>query len=159
MTELTKKLSMKKTFFVTQLESFFSTISTEFQEKINTLELENKLLKEQNEKLNYDVKNLVEIKNSLLKEIEESKQDKKLLKNEVENLKLISNDERNLELIRENNKLKKESSSLIEEIETLKQKINNLQTFLQKGAGAYSNTLFEQKKEEVIKEITKNISK
>jgi FtsZ-binding cell division protein ZapB len=159
MTELAKKLSMKKTFFVTQLESFFSTMTTEFQDKINSLELENKLLKEQNDKLNYDVKNLVEIKNRLLNEIEEFKQEKKSLQDELQSLKVISNDERNLELIRENNKLKNKTNSLVEEIESLKQKISNLQTFLQKGAGAYSSSILEQKKEEVIKEITKNISK
>jgi len=159
MTELSKKLSMKKTFFVTQLESFFNTITSEFQEKINSLELENKLLKEENEKLSYDVKNLVEIKNRLLKEIEDEKKEKRSLKDEVISLKTISNDERNIELLRENNKLKKETTSLIEEIDELKKKINNLQTFLQKGAGAYSQSILEKKKEEVIKEITKNITK
>jgi len=159
MTELAKKLSMKKTFFVTQLESFFSSITSEFQEKLNSLEVENKLLKEQNEKLNYDVKNLVDIKNKLLKEIEETNSEKKSLEDEVITLKTLSNDERNLELLRENNKLKKETITLVEEIEALKQKINNLQTFLQKGAGAYNQSILEQKKEEVIKEITKNITK
>jgi len=159
MTELAKKLSMKKTFFVTQLESFFSSITSEFQEKLNSLEVENKLLKEQNEKLNYDVKNLVDIKNKLLKEIEEINSEKKSLEDEVITLKTLSNDERNLELLRENNKLKKETTTLVEEIEALKQKINNLQTFLQKGAGAYNQSILEQKKEEVIKEITKNITK
>ena len=150
---------MKKTFFVTQLESFFSTMTTEFQEKVSSLELENKLLKEQNEKLNYDVKNLVDIKNSLLEEIEEFKKERKELQDELQSLKVISNDERNLELIRENNKLKNKTNSLVKEIEGLKDKIGNLQTFLQKGAGAYGNSILEQKKEEVIREITRNITK
>jgi len=159
MTELSKKLSMKKTFFVTQLESFFNTISSEFQEKLNSLEVENKLLKEQNEKLSYDVKNLVEIKHKLLNDIEEKNKEIEHLDFELKKLNETTNDERNIELIRENNRLKKESNSLIEEIENLKSKINNLQTFLQKGANAYNDTLLNQKKEEVIKEITKNISK
>jgi len=159
MTELSKKLSMKKTFFVTQLESFFNTISSEFQEKLNSLEVENKLLKEQNEKLSYDVKNLVEIKNKLLNDIEEKNKEIEHLDFELKKLNETTNDDRNIELIRENNRLKKESNSLMEEVETLKSKINNLQTFLQKGANAYNDTLLNQKKEEVIKEITKNIAK
>ncbi len=149
MTELSKKLSMKKTFFVTQLESFFSTITSEFQEKLNSLEVENKLLKEQNEKLNYDVKNLVEIKNNFIKTLDEKEKEIKSLQNELKKTKLTSNDDRNLDLIRENNKLKKESVSLVEEINILKQKIGNLQNFLQKGAGAYNDTLLSQKKKKL----------
>jgi len=158
MTELSKKLSMKKTFFVTQLESFFNTITSEFQERVSSLEIENKLLKEQNEKLNYDVKNLVEIKNRLQMENEDLQADKKHLKDEIESLKTISNDERNITLLRENNKLKKESDALAMEVASLKEKINNLQAFVQKG-GAYSQSILEQKKEDVIKEISKNMTK
>jgi len=146
MTELAKKLSMKKTFFVTQLESFFSTMTTEFQEKINSLEVENKLLKEQNQKLSYDVDNLVKIKNKLLSEKEEKEHEIKSLQNELDKYKQTTNDERNLELIRENNRLKKEANTLTQEVENLKTKITNLQNFLQKGAGAYSENLLNQKK-------------
>jgi len=134
-------------------------MTTEFQEKINSLEVENKLLKEQNQKLSYDVDNLVKIKNKLLSEKEEKEHEIKSLQNELDKYKQTTNDERNLELIRENNRLKKEANTLTQEVENLKTKITNLQNFLQKGAGAYSENLLNQKKEEVIKEITKNITK
>ncbi|HIP02056.1 MAG TPA: hypothetical protein EYG75_00905, partial [Campylobacterales bacterium] len=58
--EISKKLTMKKTFFVTQLESFFNTISQEYQEIISAKEVENSLLTEKLNKHELDIKNLVE---------------------------------------------------------------------------------------------------
>ena len=159
MTELTKKISMKKTFFTTQLESFFSSITSEFSEKLNSLEVENKVLKEQNQKLDYDVKNLVEIKNSLTDSLEKANSKVASLELKLKKLTEVSNDDRNIELIKDNNKLKKTNNSLAQELENLKQKMSNLQNFIQKGANAYSKSLMDGKKEEIIKEITKNISK
>jgi len=159
MTDLTKKLSMKKTFFVTQLESFFNTITQEFQEKLQSIEVENKVLKEKNKKLEYDVNNLVEIKNKLLEEIRIIKKSSETISEELRNTKSMNSDEYNLELIRKNNKLKKQIKTLTEELENIKKNTISKQSTLSRGAVAYNQNLMQKKNEEIIREITKSLKK
>ena len=150
---------MKKTFFVTQLESFFSSITTEFTQKLNSYEVENKILKQENEKLSYDVKNLVKIKEKLSSQLEEKISELKVLEKELIYVKEISTDEQNLELIRENNKLKSTISTQKEELDSLNQKLKNLQSFASKGANPYNQTILDKKNEEIVKEITESLKK
>jgi len=159
MSDITKKLSMKKTFFVTQLESFFASITNEFNQTINDIEVENKLLKQENDKLKYDVENLVKIKENLTKELEEMSFKAKNLEKELVYVKEVNTDEQNLELIRENNKLKKSLEQKDEEIESLKTKIKTLQTIAQKGSNPYNQSIIDKKNEEIVKEITQNLRK
>lgn len=70
MKDIAKKLSMKKTFFVTQLESFFSSITQEYQEKFHDLEVKNKLSHDKIQKQQRDIDSLVEIRNNLSIELE-----------------------------------------------------------------------------------------
>jgi len=159
MEDLTKKLSMKKTFFVTQLESFFSSITTEFTQKLSSYEVENRVLKQENEKLSYDVENLVKIKDSLTNQLEEKILETKELKKELIYVKEVSTDEQNLELIRENNRLKTTISTQQSELDSLNQKIKTLQNFASKGANPYNQSILEKKNEEIVKEITENLKK
>ena len=159
MEDLTKKLSMKKTFFVTQLESFFSSITTEFTQKLSSYEVENRVLKQENEKLSYDVENLVKIKEKLTLELEEKSSEIDELKRELTFVKEVSTDEQNLELIRENNRLKSTVSSQKKELETLNQKLKNIQNFASKGANPYNQSILDKKNEEIVKEITQNLKK
>ncbi len=159
MEDLTKKLSMKKTFFVTQLESFFSSMSTEFTQKLSSYEIENRVLKQENIKLSYDVENLVKIKNKLSSDIEKKDLKIKKLQEELLYVKEISTDQRNLELIRENNKLKSSVSSYEKEIENLNQKLKTMQNFASKGANAYSQSILNKKNEEIVREITQSLKK
>ncbi len=157
MEDLAKKLSMKKTFFVTQLESFFSSITSEFTQKLNSYEVKNNLLKEENKKLKYDVENLVKIKQDLHQKLEEKEQKIKSLQKDLIYAKEISTDEQNLELIRENNKLKNLLSTQEEEIKRLNERLKKLQNFATKGASAYNQTMLEKKNEEIVKKITQNL--
>ncbi len=144
---------MKKTFFVTQLESFFSSITTEFTQKLSSYEVENKVLKQENEKLKYDVDNLVKIKEELLSQVAQKTSQIDELKKELVYVKEVSTDEQNLELIRENNKLKNTITSQKEEIENLNQKLKKLQNFASKGKNPYNQSILEKKNEEIVKEI------
>ena len=148
---------MKKTFFTTQLESFFSSITQEFSEKINALELEKNILQDKNNKLEIDINALTKIRTKLTNELEDANKEIKELTNELIYTKNVTTDEQNLELIRENNKLKEQIKS--DDITLLKQKIANLQNFIQKGGSGYNQTLLEQKNEDIVKEINKNLKK
>ncbi len=159
MEDLTKKLSMKKTFFVTQLESFFSSITTEFTQKLSSYEVENRVLKQENKKLSYDVQNLVKIKESLSKQVEKKTSELKELEKELIYVKEVSSDEQNLELIRENNKLKTTLSTQKEELDSLNQKIKTLQNFASKGANPYNQSILNKKNEDIVREITQNLKK
>jgi len=153
--EISKKLTMKKTFFVTQLESFFNTISQEYQELINAKEIENSILQEKVNKLELDVKNLVEIRRKL----EKSEQ---IYKKQIESMqaqtvtlrKSNSNIDQSIGL-----KNKIEAKDDTQELEKLKAKIKQLQGFISKGATAYSDNLANQKSEELIQEISQSLKK
>ncbi len=157
MVELVKKLSMKKTFFVTQLESFFSSITQEFQEKITNLEVENKILIERNKKLEYDVNNLVKIKNELQVQLESAQDTIDLLSSQLERVK----EGKALDYPKvtlENERLKKEIENLKDKIKKLEDK-STIKPTPHRVANAYNQTMMQKKNEEIIKEITKNLKK
>jgi len=159
MKELIKKLSLKKAFFATQLESFFNSMVLEFQEKCNSLQTQNKLLEEKNKKLEYDVKNLEKIKKDLLALLEEEEKKNKLLTQELQKVKKSNLDEEKIFLSQENEKLKSKIADLNSEIKKIEEKFFKMQAVLKKGTNAYKENLLEKKTEELLKEITKNISK
>ena len=159
MENLTKKLSMKKTFFVTQLESFFSTITSEYNQKLSSYEIENKVLKQENEKLKYDVDNLIKIKNNLTYNAQEQDVTIQDLKNELVYIKEVSTNEQNLELIRENNKLKKLLAEKEDEVKESKDKLKSLQNFASKSSNPYNQSILNKKNEEIVKEITESLRK
>ncbi len=157
MVELVKKLSMKKTFFVTQLESFFSSITQEFQEKITNLEVENKILIERNKKLEYDVNNLVKIKNELQVQLESAQDTIDLLSSQLERVK----EGKALDYPKvtlENERLKKEIENLKDKIKKLENK-STIKPTPHRVTNAYNQTMMQKKNEEIIKEITKNLKK
>jgi len=159
--EISKKLTMKKTFFVTQLESFFNTITQEYQELINAKELENSILQEKLSKHELDIKNLVEIKYKLQKTEEIDKKRIASLQEEVNRLRLASDNTYNQNLADENRQLKKivESKDDSAELNELKAKIKQLQGFISKGANAYNDNLANQSSEKLIQEISKSLKK
>lgn len=159
--EISKKLTMKKTFFVTQLESFFNTISQEYQEIINAKELENSLLQEKLNKHELDIKNLVEIKNRLQKAEEIDKKRILSLQEEVNRLRLTSDNTYNQNLANENRELKKrvELKDDSAELHELRTKVKQLQGFISKGATAYNDNLVNQSSEKLIREISKSLKK
>lgn len=159
--EISKKLTMKKTFFVTQLESFFNTITQEYQEIINQKEIENSILQEKLSKLEHDVKNLVEIKNNLTKKLEHEEKRVEKLQEEVITLRESSSNEYNQNLAQENRELRQrlESGSDSEELLALKERVKQLQTFISKGANVYNSNLANQKSEALIQEISESLKK
>ncbi len=159
--EISKKLTMKKTFFVTQLESFFNTISQEYQEIINAKEIENSILQEKINKQEQDVKNLVEIKNRLQKIEEIDKKRIASLQEEVSRLRLSSDNTYNQNLANENRELKKRVDSKDDsaELHELRAKVKQLQGFISKGATAYNDNLANQNSEKLIQEISKSLKK
>ncbi len=155
--DISKKLTMKKTFFVTQLEGFFNSISQEYQEAIYKLEIENRLLKEKNSKLEKDVNNLISIRKNLTKELEIDQQRLE----DATNTKAHTHYQK---LLEENESLKDKISTLEgekgdSELTILKQKNKNLQNYISKGANAYTQNIMDQKSEDIIKEIQQNLSK
>ena len=155
--DISKKLTMKKTFFATQLEGFFNSISQEYQEVIYKLEFENRLLKEKNEKLEKDIANLISIRQNLTKELEIDQQRLK----EATNTKGTTQYKK---LLQENEELKIKLTQLTsidnkDELEILKQKNKKLQKYISKGANAYTQNIMDQKSEDIIKEIQQNLSK
>jgi hypothetical protein len=155
--DISKKLTMKKTFFVTQLEGFFNSISQEYQEIIYKLEVENRLLEEKNSKLEKDIANLISIRKNLTKELEIDQQRLE----DATNTKAHTHYNR---LLKENEDLKNRLTELTstdnkDELELLKQKNKNLQHYISKGANAYTQNIMDQKSEDIIKEIQQNLSK
>jgi len=158
--EISKKISMKKSFFTTQLDNFFSTITQEYNEYIREIELEKKALEERIKELEKDVKNLVEIKKGYEEKLKENKQ--------IIDIKDLNSIEYTKKLQKENEILKEEIERLKtnntkksdpKEIEDLKQKVKKLQLSLAKGISAYNDNIQNQKSEELIKEITKSLKK
>ncbi len=143
--EITKKLTMKKTFFTTQLESFFDTISQEYQDLLHAKELEISLLKEKNAKLERDVENLVKIKHDL-----QAKLDAQRVKIQEKPSRPTS------EATTHTPTATPERDA---EVEELKAKIKKLQEYISRGASAYGEHLLNQKNEALIKEITEQIKR
>ncbi len=163
--EISKKLTMKKSFFITQLEGFFNTISSEYQELIHKLEVENSILQEKINDLEKDIKNLVEIKKRYEKE---SQIDKRRIRDLQETLakgKQLGSAGFADALMEENRKLKEEleraKANVVneDEVKKLKDKLAKLQTYVSKGASAYGEQLSTQKSEEIIKEISESLKK
>jgi len=159
--EISKKLTMKKTFFVTQLESFFNTISQEYQEIINAKEVENSILMEKLKKQELDINNLIEIKNKLQKAEEIDKRRIVSLQEEVSRLRQSSDNTYNQNLANENRELKKriESKNDSAELHELRAKVKQLQGFISKGANAYNDNLANQSSEKLIQEISESLKK
>ncbi len=154
--DISKKLTMKKTFFVTQLEGFFNAISSEYQELIHQKEVENSLLEEKIAKCEKDIKNLVNIKEELTTKLLEKDDYIKNLENKLSE----PEDTKYKKLLQENlsykEQLQKNSS---EEITKLKEQITKLQNIIAKGAHSYNDTLQNQNKEALIEEISKTLKK
>ncbi len=165
--DISKKIALKKTFFITQLDTLLNTVQNEYQEIIHKQEMELSLLRDKNEKYKKDIQNLVEIRNNLAKEntklkaensrlkILLSKKDSKEITDKVlleENEKLVKKIEA---LERELKKLSQENKSLNQ----MKEKILSLQAAVQKGSNAYNQNLAQQKNEDLIKEIKEALSK
>ncbi len=159
--EIAKKLSMKKTFFTTQLDSLFNSLSTEYQNIINKKDIEISLLKEKIEKQEKDIKNLVAIKNNFIKNSDIENKRLQSLQEEVNTLRNSSNNEYNKNLANENRDLKKrlEINDDSDEIKMLKEKIIKLQSYITKGANAYSSSLSDQNSQKLIQEITQSLKK
>ncbi len=162
--DISKKLTMKKTFFITQLEGFFNAISQEYQEIIHQKEIENTTLKEKLTKQEKDINNLVNIKNTLSLEIEESKKTIQSLQNQIDNLKNSSQSDLQHKLIVENQTLKQklekatQTNPDMKQIQDLQNQIKKLQQIIAKGA-SYNPTLQSQDKEALIEEISKSLKK
>jgi hypothetical protein len=163
--EISKKLTMKKTFFTTQLEGFFNSITQEYQDAIHEIELEKRVLQERVIKLEKDVQNLVEIKNKYEKTTDI---DKRLINDYKDNLA----SSRELNSSAYSQKLQKENEILKAELEKLKNtqsdpkdmkeledKVKKLQGYLAKGVSAYNDNIITQKNEEIIKEINESLKK
>ncbi len=163
--DISKKLTMKKTFFVTQLEGFFNAVSQEYQELIQEKEVENSLLKEQNNELQKDIKNLVAIKQEMLTKLAIEKKHITTLQDSLEKFQ-DANDETSVQKLLEENKILKAKLTTIQghesqdqEINILKQKVKKLQGIISKGANAYNNNMTNQNTEAIIEEISKSIKK
>jgi CHASE3 domain sensor protein len=163
--EISKKLTMKKSFFTTQLEGFFNSISNEYQEFIHKLEVQNSLLQEKIAELEKDIKNLVEIKNRYEKESEIDKRRIRELQESLAKGKNLSSTAFTETLQKENEKLKREleelrSSSVDKnEVKELKDKLSKLQNYISKGASVYNETITSQRSEELLKEISEALKK
>ncbi len=164
--DISKKIALKKTFFITQLDTLLNTVQNEYQELIHQQELELSLLRDKNEKYKKDIQNLVEIRNKLSKENTKLKAENSRLK--ILLSKKDSNDFTD-KLLQENGKLLKKIESLEKELKKLtqeneslsqiKDKISNLQSVVQKGSNSYNQALIRQRSEEIIKEIKETLSK
>ncbi len=163
--EISKKLTMKKTFFTTQLEGFFNSITQEYQTIIHELEVEKRVLAEKITKLEKDVDNLVEIKKKYEKSDQIDKRRIKELQSSLASSKNVHSGAYTENLQQENESLKKALKDLKEaprddeETDALKAKIKQLQSYISKGASAYNDSLMSEKKEEIIKEISESLKK
>ncbi len=164
--EIAKKLALKKTFFMTQLDSFFNALQNEYQELIHKQDLELSLLKEKLQKYQKDIENLVKIRDNLSKQLTELRAENsrlKLLLSKKENGRLDD------ALVKENSKLARKVESLEYELERLskenrmlleiKDKILNLQSNISKGAESYTQNMLQKKNEDIIKEIKESLKK
>ncbi len=163
--DVSKKLTMKKTFFTTQLEGFFNSITQEYHDIIHELEVEKRVLQEQIAKQDKDLNNLIEIKNKLQKQHEiDTRRIRELQESLAGSRDLHSN--AYLETILKENETLKERLAKKEqhpaqhaEITELQNKIQKLQGFISKGANAYSENIMNEQKENIIKEISESLKK
>lgn len=155
--DISKKLTMKKSFFVTQLEGFFNAITQEYQDLIHQKEVENSLLEEKVGKLEHDIVNLVGIRKKMQEELaQKDRQIEKLAKEAAAE----KEDAHYRQLLAENIALRealKKSGS--EEVERLRNELEKMRTILTKGAGSYQDALSQQQREMLIEEITKSLKK
>ncbi len=164
--DISKKIALKKTFFITQLDTLLNTLQQEYQDALHKQRLELSLLKQQNEKYEQDIKNLVKIRSDLSKQLTALKAENSRLK-----LMLTKKDTSflNEKLLEDNNNLEKEVESLKSELEKLskenrdlleiKDKIVNLQSYISKGAMAYNQNILQKKSEDLIKDIKETLTK
>lgn len=158
--DISKKLTMKKSFFVTQLEGFFNAITQEYQELIHQKEVENSLLEEKIRKLEKDVENLVAIRHRLNETVASLKAQCTHLEERLETQRAQSDDERYRKLLEENRNLKTQLRKYEEsDIETLRAQVEKLKNALQKGAGTYQENLASQQTEAMIEAISKTLKK
>ncbi len=155
--EISKKLTMKKSFFVTQLEGFFNAISQEYQDLIHQKEVENSLLEEKIQKLEKDISNLARIREHLQEQLRE----KEAYIQKLENDLVRDQDAQYKKLLEENRTLKAELSRQNEsqEVQALKQQIEKLQKVIASAGKSYHDTLTQQSKEALIEEISKSLKK
>jgi predicted RNase H-like nuclease (RuvC/YqgF family) len=155
--DISRKLTMKKSFFVTQLEGFFNAISQEYQDLIHQKEVENSLLEEKIQKLEHDVANLVQIRHELQAEVSQKDALIERLENDAGR---ENNDPHYQKLLEENISLREQlRENRSDEVDALKAELKKMRSILTKGAGSYQDTLSQQQKERLIEEITKNLKK
>ncbi|RUM67280.1 MAG: hypothetical protein DSZ05_02950 [Sulfurospirillum sp.] len=158
--DISKKLTMKKSFFVTQLEGFFNAISQEYQEIIHQKEVENSLLEEKVAKLQHDIDNLVSIRKELTEKLHEQQEQTAALSEKLYAQKEHSADAHYKKLLEENRTLREKlQKSESEEIAKLRAQLKKLQTYLAKGGDSYRESLNTQNKEALIEEITKSLNR
>ncbi len=156
--DITKKLTMKKSFFVTQLEGFFNAISQEYQDLIRQKEVENSLLQEKLAKLENDIANLVRIRDDLNRSLAEKEEEIAYLHRQLD---AKHDDDATLKkLLQENRRLKEElKKSSTEEVEALKAKLEKLQKIVAGAGSSYQESLDSQSREALIEEISKSLKK
>ncbi len=163
--DISKKLTMKKTFFTTQLEGFFNSITQEYNNLIHELEVEKRLIEEKASKLEKDVENLVEIKKNYEKSSQIDKRRIQELQETLAKSRNIGSSAYTETLQNENATLKKELESLksnhhdSQEVQQLQENVDRLKGFLAKGANPYQDNLMSEKKEDIIKEISESLKK
>lgn len=158
--DISKKLTMKKSFFVTQLEGFFNAISQEYQELIHQKEVENSLLEEQVQKLQKDIDNLVTIRKELTEQLQRQQEHIKKLEEEAYRNKKLSEDDLYKKLLEENHTLRAElKKSGSEEVRQLKAQLEKLQRFIARGGDSYRENLDMQNREALIEEINKSLKR
>lgn len=163
--DISKKLTMKKTFFTTQLEGFFNSITQEYTNHIHELEVEKRLIEEKATKLEKDVENLVAIKIEYEKSSQIDKRRIKELQESLASSRNIGSNAYTETLQNENATLKKELESLksdyhdSQEVKELQDKVQKLQGILSKGANPYQDNLMSEKKDTIIKEISESLKK
>lgn len=158
--DISKKLTMKKSFFVTQLEGFFNAITQEYQELIHQKEVENSLLEEKVQKLQKDIDNLVAIRKELTQALHEQKEQTEKLAQTLHEQQALSSDALTKKLLEENRTLKEAlQNTQSDEVEKLRAQLKKLQTFIAKGGDSYRDTLDTQNKEALIEEISKSLKR
>ncbi len=163
--DISKKLTMKKTFFTTQLEGFFNSITQEYNNLIHELEVEKRLIEEKATKLEKDVENLVSIKKEYAKSSEIDKRRIKELQESLARSRNVGSNAYTETLQNENSTLKKELEALksnyhdSKEVKELQEKVVKLQGFLTRGANAYTDNIMNDNKENIIREISESLKK
>ncbi len=163
--DISKKLTMKKTFFTTQLEGFFNSITQEYNNLIHELEVEKRLIEEKAAKLEKDVENLVAIKKAYDKSSQIDKRRIQELQETLARSRNVGSNAYTETLQNENSAFKKELETLksnhydSKEVQELQEKVQKLQGFLTKGANAYTDNIMNEQKENIIREISESLKK